>query len=129
MAIRTMDKQRPDAERGGELTPIERFSTLRKPETELEAVACETLDVPMVGPGKLVVAALRDAFHVSELNAAEMLLAVRTADGQHNGKLVWVDDVHLPARAVVQRRHDARRVEIPPLSTQRRGQGVGGGVC
>lgn len=125
MSASTFDRQRPEEEHGGEPTAIEVFSMLRGSEAELEAAACATLGVDEVDAGFSVVDYLRGTLQLRELNAAEMLLAVRLADGQHNGKLVWANRTEEP-RPVVRRRQVAQQA---PVSTQRRGQGVGGGVC
>lgn len=124
MSAEVFDRQRPESEKGLAPTPIERFSLLKCSEAKLEATACAMLDVPQAEAGFPVADYLRESFQVESLNAAEMLLAVRLADGQHNGRLVWAADQ--PKSPPIKRRAPA---EMPPVSTQRRGNGVGGGVC
>lgn len=124
-----IDRQRPSAERGAELTPVESFSLLKTPEAQLEAEACRTLDVPHVSDGSSVVDELRAEFGVTELNAAEVLLAVRLADGQHAGRLVWSDEPEGSPELVIERLGANRSGKLPAVSTQRRGPGVGGGIC
>lgn len=128
MSAQTLRKQRPDAERYSPLSPVERFSLLRDPQAVLEAQACEMLNVPATGPGKSVVDALAAEFGV-ELNSAEMLLAVHVCDGQHRGRLVCsTRDAPAPVQAAEHRPPD-RTGPLPHPAAQRRGAGVGGGVC
>ena len=126
MSASQFDRQRPTAEQGAKPTPVELFSLLKGSEAELEAAACATLGVEHVDDGMPVADYVREMLQIEGLNAAEMLLAVRVADGQHKGRLVWANREPPPAQAAVKRREGAK---LPAVSTQRRGQGVGGGVC
>lgn len=128
MTEATLRKQRPAGEAQSPLSPIERFSLLREPQAILEAQACLMLDVVETGPGTSVVDALAAEFK-TELNAAEMLLAVHLSDGAHKGRLVWTSGHPLPRSEVVKRPPIQKRGPLPHPAAQRRGQGVGGGVC
>ena len=132
MSEETLRKQRPVAEIESPLSPVERFALLRAPQAVLEARACAMLNVPETPAGESVVDALAAEFGV-ELNAAEMLLAVHMCDGQHAGRLVFA----APAAAAAGRAHShgagpprgRASGPLPPPAAQRRGSGVGGGVC
>ena len=118
------NRQRPERERRRKPSPVELFSRLKGPEEELEKAACATLNLEEVGSGFPVAKYVKETLQVKQLNAAEMLLAVHLADGKHEDRLVWktAPDVPLPKK-----RKEPQ--QMPPVSTQRRGQGVGGGVC
>lgn len=127
MSEETLKKQRAWGDATMPLTPVERFSLMRGTEAKLETVACTMLSVPAVAAGESVVDSLRADFG-AELIASEILLAVHLCDGQHNGRLVWVRSPPSPAPAG-QQRTPPRSGPLAHSTAQRRGYGVGGGVC
>lgn len=118
------NRQRPERERRKKPSPVELFSRLKGPEEELEKTACATLKLEEVGDGFPVTEYVKETLQVKQLNAAEMLLAVHLADGKHEDRLVWKTAPNVP---LPKKRKEPQ--QMPPVSTQRRGQGVGGGVC
>ena len=118
------NRQRPDNEHRRKPSAVELFSRLKGPEEELEKAACATLKLEEVGGGFPVAEYVKETLQGKALNADKMLLAVHLADGKHKGRLVWktAPDLPLPKKRQVPQK-------MAPVSTQRRGQGVGGGVC